>query len=240
MSTKPAESTRDTATRKLFAALALVLLGLFSFTAVAGAQEEGEEAETEEEHEFADHASEECAHILEDGGTPDDCQEAPSPILPATNELIWGGITFLVLLVAMAKFGLPAVRNMMEERTERIRKDLDEAENAKTEADRIREEYSRQLADAKSEAGRIIEEARQAADSVRRDLIQRAEAEAAELRQRNAQQLDAERARIMAELQGQVATLAIELAEKVVESNLDRAANERLIESYIQQVGNRS
>ena len=56
----------------------------------------------------------------------------------------------------------------MEGRTERIRKDLDDAEPAKTEATGIREEYSRQLADAKSEAGRIIEEARQAADAVRR------------------------------------------------------------------------
>ena len=215
-------------TRKLLAALALVLLGFFSFTGIAGAQEEGEG-----EHEFADHASEECAHILAEGGTPDDCQEAPSPILPATNELIWGGITFVVLLLAMAKFGLPAVRNMMEERTERIRGDLDAAETAKTEAVGIREEYARQLADAKTESARIIEEARQAADSVRRDLIARAEAEAAELRQRNVEQLDTERARIMGELQGQVATLAIELAEKVVEANLDAAANTRLIESYI-------
>jgi F-type H+-transporting ATPase subunit b len=230
-------------TRKLLAALALVVLGIFSFTAVAGAQEEEGEpavtsAETEEEHgEYADHASEECAHLLAEGGTPDDCQEAPSPILPATNELVWGGITFAVLLLGMWKWGIPAVKNMMEERTERIRADLDAAEGAKTEADRIRQEYSAQLADAKSESARIIEEARQAADAVRRDLTQRAEAEAAELRQRNAEALDAERARLLTDLQSQVASLAIELAEKVVEGNLDRDTNNRLIENYISQVG---
>jgi F-type H+-transporting ATPase subunit b len=222
-------------TRQLFAALALVLLGAFSFTGIAGAQEEGEEAE--HETEYADHASEECAHLLAEGGTPDDCQEAPSPILPATNELVWGGITFAVLLVGMWKWGIPAVKNMMEERTERIRADLDAAEGAKTEADRIRQEYSAQLADAKSESARIIEEARQAADAVRRDLTQRAETEAAELRQRNAEALDAERARLMTDLQSQVSNLAIELAEKVVEGNLDRDTNTRLIESYIAQVG---
>ena len=228
-------------TRKLLAALALVLLGFFSVAGVAGAQEEGEgEETTEEEHgEFKDHASEECAHILAEGGTPDDCQEAPSPILPATNELIWGGITFVVLLLAMAKFGLPAVRNMMDERTERIRADLDAAENAKVEAVRVQEQYSKQLADAKAESARIIEEARQAADGVRRDLIQRAEQEAAELRQRNAEQLEGERARIMGEMQGQVTALAIELAEKVVEANLDEAANTRLIESYISQLASK-
>jgi F-type H+-transporting ATPase subunit b len=215
-------------TRRIITALALVLLALFGLAGRADAAEGG-----------ISHEAELCIEELEEGGEPEDCHDAPSPILPATNELIWGGITFLVLLVAMAKFGIPAVKNMMDTRTERIRADLDAAEGAKSEADRIREEYSRQLADAKTESARIIEEARQAADSVRRDLTQRAEAEAAELRQRNAEQLEAERNRLLSEMQGAVATLAIELAEKVVEANLDKDANNRLIESYITQVGNR-
>jgi F-type H+-transporting ATPase subunit b len=226
-------------TRKLFAALALVILGTFAYTGIAGAQEEGEEAETEEGHDIS-HAAEECIHLLEGGDAePEDCHEAPSPIMPATNELVWGGITFAVLLVGMWKWGLPAVRNMSETRTERIRADLDAADTAKADADRIRQEYSAQLADAKSESARIIEEARQAADAVRRDLTTRAEAEAAELRQRNAEALDAERARLMTDLQSQVASLAIELAEKVVEANLDADANNRLIESYINQLSSR-
>jgi F-type H+-transporting ATPase subunit b len=215
--------------RLALAALFLALLGTLAFASVAGAQEAGGEFESKE--------AEECHELLEEGKKVDDCQEAPSPILPATNELIWGGISFVVLLVLLSKFAFPALKKGMDDRTERIRKDLDEAEGAKTEADRIREDYSRQLADAKAEAGRIIEEARQAADAVRRDLTARAEQEAQELRQRNAEQLEAERTRIMSELRGQVSTLAIELAEKVVEANLDRDANNRLIESYISQVG---
>jgi len=220
--------------RLALGAIFLALAGTFAFAGVAGAQE----ATTTSEVQYADTQAEECAKLLEEGKKVDDCQEAPSPILPATNELIWGGISFVVLLILLSKFAFPALKKGMEDRTERIRKDLDEAENAKTEADRIREDYSAQLADAKSEAARIIEEARQAADSVRRDLTARAEQEAQELRQRNAEQLEAERARIMGELRGQVSTLAIELAEKVVEANLDRDANNRLIESYISQVSN--
>lgn len=209
-----------------FAIVGFVLLGTASAASAA-------------ERKFESPAAEECHKLLEEGKKIDDCQESPSPILPATNELIWGGLSFTALLLLMAKFAYPALKKGMEDRTERIRKDLDEAEVAKTEATGIREEYSRQLADAKSEAGRIIEEARQAADAVRRDLTQRAEAEAAEMRQRNAEQLEAERARIMSELKGQVASLAIELAEKVVEANLDKETNNRLIESYITQVGSR-
>ena len=209
----------------------LALVAIVGFVVLGTATAAG--AESKEE------LRKECIEKLEAGKDVDDCQKAPSPILPATNELIWGGISFVVLLVLMSKFAFPALKKGMEDRTERIRKDLDEAENAKSEADRIREDYSRQLADAKSEAARIIEEARQAADAVRRDLTQRAEQEAQELRQRNAEQLEAERARIMGELRGQVSSLAIELAEKVVEANLDEATNTRLIESYIQQVGSK-
>src|SRR4029079_3603480 len=97
--------------------------------------------------------AEECHKLLEEGKDVDDCQKAPSPILPATNELIWGGISFVVLLVLLSKFAFPALKKGMDDRTERIRKDLDEAEGAKTEADRIREDYSRQLADATPQTG---------------------------------------------------------------------------------------
>ena len=128
----------------------------------------------------------------------------------------------------------------MQARSDKIRDSLDEAERAKTEAGAVLADYQRQLADAKGEAGRIIEEARQSADSVKSDLMARAESEAEEQRRRNAEQIAAERDRVMSELQSQVAVLAIEMAERVVESNLDRDANMRLIENYINAVGNGS
>ena len=200
--------------------------------------EGGEEAEGEGEG-FADLAAEECAHLLEAGGEVDQCQEAPNPILPATNEIIWGGIAFFILFTLLAWKGFPAIKGAMDARAEKIRTDIDEAERARTEAESLKAEYERQLADARQQASRIVEEARQQAEQVRRDLTAKAEAEATELRQRNAEQVSAERDRVMGELQGQVAQLAIELAEKVVESSLDRETNLRLIESYISSVGSR-
>jgi F-type H+-transporting ATPase subunit b len=164
--------------------------------------------------------------------------EGPNnPILPATNEIIWGALSFLVLVVLMAKMGYPAVKSAMDDRTERIRSAIDEADATKAQAEAVLVDYQRQVADAKGEAARIIEEARQTADALKRDLTARAEAEAAELRQRNAEQINAERERVMAEMQGQVATLAIELAEKVVGGSLDQQRSLQLIEAYINDVG---
>jgi F-type H+-transporting ATPase subunit b len=170
----------------------------------------------------------------------DDCQKAPNPILPATNELIWGALSFLVLFAVLAKFGYPAIKNAMDARANRIRDSLDEAERAKSEAQSVLDEYQRQLADAKSEAARIIEEARQAADNLRQDLRRQAESEVNELKQRAQEDIQAQVDRAMTDLRSQVATLAIELAERVVERNLDRDTQLALVESFINQVGSTS
>src|SRR5918995_771778 len=224
--------------RQLLASLGIGVLVVLAAPAVAGAGEGEPPAAGEEEPHFADEAAEECFEILEKGGEVDDCQEAPSPIVPELNEIIWGGLAFLILLGVLWKFALPGVRNMMQQREDRIRGDLERAEQAKTEAEGVLAEYQRQLADARNEAGRIIEEARQSADQLKRDLTGRAEAEAAQIRERASQDVALATERATADLQGRMAELPIELAEKVVERSLDRDTQHALIESYINDLGN--
>jgi F-type H+-transporting ATPase subunit b len=182
------------------------------------------------------HTSEECIKLLEEGKTPDDCQKAPSPILPETSELVWGIISFTVLLFLLWKFAYPGIQKGLEGRTERIRSDLEAAEGAKAAADEVLNDYKAQLADAKGEAGRIIEEARQAADALRRDQEARLQAELAEMRQRAAADIDAAKSQAIADLRGEVANLAIGAAEVVIQRNLDRPTQTQLIEEYINQV----
>ena len=166
----------------------------------------------------------------------EEATEAENPILPAINELIYAVIAFLVLLLLMFKFAFPAVRKAMDARSDRIRRDLEEAERTRTEAQSILADYQRQLADARNESSRIIESARADADAMRRDLMARAERDAAEVRERAMADISAQAERIRADLQQQVGALSIELAEKVVQRNLDRPTNLALIEDYIRQV----
>jgi F-type H+-transporting ATPase subunit b len=229
--------------RTLLATFGLGLLVVLAAPGVAaagegGGGEPGGEEPIEEPEADLDHATEECIEILEDGGEVDDCQEAPSPILPETNEIIWGGLAFLILLVVLWKFALPGVRNMMQQREDRIRGDLERAEQAKAEGESVLAEYQSQLADARNEAGRIIEEARQSADQLKRDLTARAEADAADIRARAQQDVELATDRATADLRSRMAELSIELAEKVVERNLDRDTQTALIDSYIDDVGN--
>ena len=143
--------------RTLLPTLLLAVGGLLVLASPASAQEGQGEPQLSED-------TEECIHLAEEADDPDACQEAPNPILPATDELVWGSISFAALLFLLYKFAYPQIRQMLENRTERIRSDLQAAETAKGEAEQILAEYRAQLNDARAEAGRIIEEARQAAD----------------------------------------------------------------------------
>ena len=217
--------------------LGALTVALVAFPAAAvSATEEPATEETEGEGP-AGHAEEECIEILETGGSIDDCQEAPNPLLPEWNEIIWGSIFFGVVLFAMIKYAVPALRQGLQTREDKIRGDLEGAEAARLEAQRMLEEYRAQLANARSEADRIIEESRQSAEQVRADVMARAEQDTAEVRARAQADLEASVNRMRADLQGDVSRFAVELAERVVERNLDRDAQQALIERYISEVG---
>lgn len=214
--------------RLLFAAAAVVLVGLFAFSGVASAQEEPH---------FNSKADEECYHSLAEGGTVDECQQAPNPLLPETNEIIWGAFGFLVVFGFLWKFGVPQAKKAMDARAERIRNDLDAAESNRTEAETVLAEYQSQLADARNEAARIIEDARQTADAMKADLQARADADIAEQRQRATADIEAAKAQAITDLRSEVASLAIGAAEEVVGRNLDEDTNAALVEDYINRVG---
>ena len=165
--------------------------------------------------------------------------KAKNPIVPETKEIVWAVICFAIVFALLAWKAWPAIKKAIADREAHIQADLERAEGAKVEAESSLAEYQQQLAEARNEAGKIIEEARLAADQVRKDLIARAESDAADLRTRAQEDIRLATERAMADLQGRVAELSIELAEKVVERNLDRDTQIALIESYINQVGSR-
>ena len=164
-------------------------------------------------------------------------QQAKNPILPEANEIIWGSLAFIVLLFFMWKFAFPAVTKMMNDRTERIRANLDNAEKVKTEAQSILDDYQRQLADAKNEANRIIEEARKTADSLRKDIQAKAEQEAQNTIARAQEEIRGERDRVFQELKAQVGELSLALAGRMVGESLDRDRHLRLVDDYIRELG---
>lgn len=164
--------------------------------------------------------------------------EAPNPIIPAMDEVIWGTLSFLILFAVMAKYAYPALKKAMDARSEKIQGDLDAADSARSEAESLRAGYDAKLAEAQAEAARIIEAARADAEQVRQDRIAAIEPEIAEKRAQAEADIEAAKDRALADLRAQVTSLAVGAAEQVVRSSLDEAAYARLVDDYIESVGN--
>ena len=88
------------------------------------------------------------------GGLP---QLNPHDFAP---QLIWLGITFFTLLLLLSKVALPKVGGVIEERRQRIQRDLDEADRLKGETEKALATYEESMASARSRAGGIAKEIR--------------------------------------------------------------------------------
>ena len=197
------------------------------------------------------HAEEEYGslHALEEGPTEDlekfeddleGCVEAPSPIIPELDEIIWGSAAFVILFAFMWWKGFPAVKRAMDARSEKIRADLDAADTAKVDALRTKSEYEAQLAEAKAAAAAVIDEARAQADQLRQDLQARAEADIAEQRTRASADIESSRRQAIDDLRTEVAAIAVGAAERVVGASLDAEVHRALIDGYIDDVAGAS
>jgi len=157
-------------------------------------------------------------------------------LYPHAAELVVGALAFAIIFFFMWKWVLPRVNTLLEERREKIQGELERAESTRTEADQILADYKAQLASARDEGNRIIEEARRTAQQLQLDLQARAEQESQATVARAQEEIRAERDRVFQELRSQVGEIAVVLAGKVVGAELDRAAHERLIDEYIDEV----
>ena len=166
--------------------------------------------------------------------------EEPSGVdllFPNYRELIPAVVAFAIVFWLMWKFAIPQLNETLDKRAAAVKAELEAAERAKVEAEKLRHDYEAQLAGARDEANQIVEQARQTGEEARQGIVARAEEEAAGIRDRAAAELAGERERVAGELRGQVASLSLEVAEKVVGRSLDRSAQQALVDQFIDELG---
>jgi len=157
-------------------------------------------------------------------------------LYPKVSELILGAVAFFILFAFMYRWVLPRVNQMLEARRDKIQGDLEKAEEAKSEADKLLADYREQLSGARDEANRVIEEGRKTAESMRRDLEAKAEEESRAIVAKAQDEIRAERDRVFQELKAQVGELSLQLAGRMVGESLDRDRHLRLVDDYIRDL----
>ncbi len=157
-------------------------------------------------------------------------------LLPATAELIAGIIAFLIVFFFVWKWAVPALNRILEARQTAIAGQIEEAEKAKQEARKLEADYQAELDEARRQRSQIMEDARAEADAMKAELVEKARADADGIVAKAREDAEAERNRVLADARQEVANLSIDLAERVVGENLDRGAQQALVERYIREL----
>ncbi|MFB9727574.1 F0F1 ATP synthase subunit B [Haloechinothrix salitolerans] len=154
-------------------------------------------------------------------------EEEHNPVLPLPSEIALGLVAFGILLFILWKYVVPRFEKLYEERAETIEGGIEKAEKAQAEAERARQQYNAQLAEARTEAAKIRDDARLEAERIRDELRAEAEAEAARIVANGEAQLQAQKAQIIAELRSELGRNSIELASRIVGESLEDEARRK-------------
>ena len=160
-----------------------------------------------------------------------------NPITPSVNELIYGLISFLIFFAFMAKYVLPRANAALADRRALIEGKMEQAEADRAAAEKLLADYRAQLADARSEAGRIIEAAERQAQTIRAERERAAQESADRIVAAASAKAEADRQSVMGQLRSEIGGLSVELAEKIVGQTLESDDRQRtLIDSFISGV----
>jgi F-type H+-transporting ATPase subunit b len=146
--------------------------------------------------------------------------EAQNPLIPAWYDIIWSGLWFIVILVVVWKVALPKFTALLDKRSAAIEGNIAKADEAQKQAEAALEEYTRQLAEARTEAGEIREAAREDGKKIVAEAKDTASSEAARITATAHTQIEAERQTALVSLRSEVGSLAIDLAGGVVGETL--------------------
>lgn len=146
--------------------------------------------------------------------------ENQNPLIPAWYDIIWSAVCFVVILFVVWKVALPKLYDLLDKRSAAIEGNIAKADEAQKQAEAALEEYTRQLAEARTEAGEIREAAREDGKKIVAEAKDAATSEAARVTAAAHSQIEAERQTALVSLRNEVGTLAIDLAGGVVGETL--------------------
>ena len=156
-------------------------------------------------------------------------------VQPDPGLYIWTILTFLILLAVLAKFAWRPLLAALDQRQDSIRQALDDARQAKQELERLHGESARIIAEARNEADAILARTRDDANRFRDELKQKAQAEAANVVKSAERQIELETARALQQIRTEAVDLSVAIASKILERNVSREDNQRLIEETFRQ-----
>jgi len=150
--------------------------------------------------------------------------------------MIWTLIAFLITLFVLKRYAFGPIQKTIDERRERIRRSIEEAENAREEARKLLQEHRALLGEARGQAEEILTEARRVAESQRQRVKEETEADRQRRLEETKRQIEAETQRALGLIRAEVAELTLIATQKVTGKVLEDADHRRLIEEAVKDL----
>ena len=149
-------------------------------------------------------------------------------------------LNLMIQLFLIKKFLFKPINEILEKRRQMTDKEIDDARQAKAEADDLKNQYESGIANAREEAARIVQSAQKEAQGRADELVQEAQAKAAGIKAQAEADIAQERKKAINEVKNEIGGLAMDIAGKVVEKEINEADHKKLIDDFIKNVGEAS
>jgi F-type H+-transporting ATPase subunit b len=160
-----------------------------------------------------------------------------SPILaPYPGLMFWTIVTFFLAMWVLKRYAFGPIQEALDRRRDTVNGAIEQAEQVRSDAERLLVEYKAQLAAARTEAEGIVDRARKAGDELTARIKTEAEEQRREQLHQTQTQVQAEVERSMTQLRQSVADMTMLAAEKVLRGALDPSAHQRLVEQAVDEL----
>lgn len=160
-----------------------------------------------------------------------------SPFAGDLGNAIWTLAIFVIVVIVLGKFAWGPVLALLQQREEFIHRSLTDAKRERDEAEARLKEYSARLQSAHAESAQIVEAARKDAERLRVELRERAKAQADALIANAERQIQLETSRALQQIRAEAVDLSVAIASKLIQKNITKEDNQRLIDDALNQVG---
>ena len=148
---------------------------------------------------------------------------------PSLGTMVWATAAFLIVLLILKRFAWGPILNGLKEREESIANSLNEAERAREEIASLKSDNEKLLQEARNERDAILRDARDMKDQIIAEARNQAKNDAENIVSAARAAIENEKQAALAELTAHVATLSLDIAEKVVRKNLSDDANQKAL-----------
>ncbi|HDC8823078.1 TPA: F0F1 ATP synthase subunit B [Staphylococcus aureus] len=164
--------------------------------------------------------------------------------LGAAGGVEWGTVivqvlTFIVLLALLKKFAWGPLKDVMDKRERDINRDIDDAEQAKLNAQKLEEENKQKLKETQEEFQKILEDAKVQARQQQEQIIHEANVRANGMIETAQSEINSQKERAIADINNQVSELSVLIASKVLRKEISEQDQKALVDKYLKEAGDK-